>query len=416
MADIAVTVEDLGKRYRIGSAAASMMLRDQISAGVRRALHPNDRRSRDYVWALEDVSFEIRKGQTFGVIGANGAGKSTLLKIMSRITDPTTGFVDIDGSVGSLLEVGTGFHHELTGRENVYFSGAILGMRRSDIANKFDEIVAFAEVERFIDTPVKWYSSGMLVRLGFAVAAHLETDILLVDEVLSVGDAAFQRKCLGKAADVVQQGRTVCIVSHQLGLITSLCDEAILLTSGRVLAAGSPADVVNRYLRSIATGDADTTVATFERRRDLPAQIERAHLVGPPERGTRFDALDELALVIDYEIAEALEGVAVHFSLRRNGDVLFVSFDSDTQPSLLAARAPGRYRTAVRLPCPLKPGAYSVEMAISRLNVHDLDWHPDALTFDVEELTFDPHMRSYSSKQPGPMAVLLPWTIDTRTG
>jgi lipopolysaccharide transport system ATP-binding protein len=261
MGDIALRVEDLSKQYRIGSSReAYKTLRDTFTdvvvSSFRRAgklLHGRSGRAPELgetFWALKDVSFEIKRGEVVGIIGYNGAGKSTLLKILSRITEPTEGYADIYGRVGSLLEVGTGFHPELTGRENIYLNGAILGMKRVEITRKFDEIVAFAEIERFIDTPVKHYSSGMYMRLAFAVAAHLEPEILLVDEVLAVGDARFQKKCLNKMQDVGQQGRTVLFVSHNMPAITRLCERAILLEGGRVLQDGPSHQVVSTYLNS----------------------------------------------------------------------------------------------------------------------------------------------------------------------
>jgi len=254
MSELAVRVEGLGKEYRLGGPREPYStLRDRLNklASARfRALRGRGERSEQSppFWALKDVSFEVRPGEVVGIIGRNGAGKSTLLKILSRITEPTEGEVDINGRVGSLLEVGTGFHPELTGRENVYLNGAILGMRRSEIVRKFDEIVAFAEVEKFIDTPVKHYSSGMYMRLAFAVAAHLEPEILVVDEVLAVGDAEFQKKCLGKMGDVARGGRTVIFVSHNMGAVQSLCRSAIHLDAGQIVANGSTTEVVGRYL------------------------------------------------------------------------------------------------------------------------------------------------------------------------
>ncbi|HLZ98152.1 MAG TPA: ABC transporter ATP-binding protein, partial [Steroidobacteraceae bacterium] len=207
------------------------------------------------VWALRDLSFEVEPGEVLGIVGRNGAGKSTLLKVLSRITEPTTGRVELYGRVGSLLEVGTGFHPELTGRENIFLSGAILGMRRAEIVRKFDEMVAFAEVEKFIDTPVKHFSSGMYVRLAFAVAAHLEPEILLVDEVLAVGDAAFQKKCMGKMGDVARAGRTIIFVSHNMASIESLCNSCLLISSGRLEARGEPVQIVMRYMAPELGGD-----------------------------------------------------------------------------------------------------------------------------------------------------------------
>ena len=254
MSDVAIRVDGVGKQYRLGGVKERYStLGDQIRKWTSlRTILTRRRRSRDEknppFWALKDVSFEVKRGEVLGIIGRNGAGKSTLLKILSRITEPTEGAIDIHGRVGSLLEVGTGFHPELTGRENVYLNGAILGMRRTEIVRQFDEIVAFAEVEKFIDTPVKHYSSGMYTRLAFAVAAHLEPDILIVDEVLAVGDAQFQKKCLGKMGDVAKGGRTVLFVSHNMGAIQSLCTSAVLLHAGRLENIGKTATIVSAYL------------------------------------------------------------------------------------------------------------------------------------------------------------------------
>ncbi len=248
MSDIAVRVENLGKMYCIGRAQQRHdTLRDAIAAGLG-SLRPGSTSHEETIWALKDVSFEVRRGEVLGVIGRNGAGKSTLLKILSRITEPTTGRAEIHGRVGSLLEVGTGFHPELTGRENIYLNGAILGMRRTEIARGFDEIVAFAEIDKFLDTPVKHYSSGMYVRLAFAVAAHLDPEILLVDEVLAVGDARFQERCLGKMGQVAQAGRTVLFVSHNLASIQTLCPRVILLQGGCASDDGGADQVIANYL------------------------------------------------------------------------------------------------------------------------------------------------------------------------
>src|SRR4051794_31967620 len=243
MSDVAIRVDHLSKQYRIGGKQEQYKtLRDTISSAagkpvrmVRSRIGPSsERKSKAHItiWALKDVSLEVKRGEVVGIIGRNGAGKSTLLKVLSRITEPTEGYAEIHGRIGSLLEVGTGFHQELTGRENIYLNGAILGMSRADITRKFDEMVAFAEVDKFIDTPVKHYSSGMYLRLAFAVAAHLEPEILLVDEVLAVGDAAFQKKCLGKMGEVAQEGRTVVFVSHNMGAIRALCNRGVVLSNG----------------------------------------------------------------------------------------------------------------------------------------------------------------------------------------
>jgi lipopolysaccharide transport system ATP-binding protein len=261
-----IRVYNLSKRYRIGRVEQYRTLRDSIVRSVTapariartmingRARDAGAQESERHVWALRDVSFDVMPGEVLGLIGRNGAGKSTLLKLLSRITEPSSGRAEIYGRVGSLLEVGTGFHAELTGRENIYLSGAILGMRRAEIQRKFDEIVAFAEVDKFVDTPVKHYSSGMHVRLGFAVAAHLEPEILLVDEVLAVGDAAFQKKCMGKMGDVAREGRTIIFVSHNMASIESLCSSCLLISSGRLEAQGAPAQIAMRYMTSELRG------------------------------------------------------------------------------------------------------------------------------------------------------------------
>src|SRR5919205_1058095 len=279
MSDIAIRCEGLGKQYRIGQRESYRALRDSIADTARAPFRllrsafkgsEPDAAGSDAAGsfrALDDVSFEIKRGEVVGVIGRNGAGKSTLLKILSRITAPSEGEVDIRGRVGSLLEVGTGFHPELTGRENIYLNGAILGMRRAEIARKFDEMVAFAEVEKFIDTPVKRYSSGMYVRLAFAVAAHLEPEVLLVDEVLAVGDSRFQRKCIDKMQDVGKQGRTVLFVSHNMPAVTRLCPRTVLLEKGQVLRDDLSHKVVSAYL---AAGLGTATAREWPDRKEAP--------------------------------------------------------------------------------------------------------------------------------------------------
>jgi lipopolysaccharide transport system ATP-binding protein len=262
MTDAVIRVEGIGKRYRVGQRERYRALRDVLAGAFRR----NGKRApTDFIWAVRDVSFEVKQGEVVGLIGRNGAGKSTLLKLLARITRPTVGHAELHGRIGSLLEVGTGFHPELTGRENIFLSGAILGMSKQEILRKFDEIVAFAEVERFIDTPLKHYSSGMGMRLAFAVAAHLEPEILLVDEVLSVGDLAFQKKCLGKMGDVAKTGRTIIFVSHQMNQIRRLCQSVMWLDGGMIRQTGPTPLVLGEYERVMSSGD----VATVDRP-DLP--------------------------------------------------------------------------------------------------------------------------------------------------
>ncbi len=299
MSDIVIKAENLGKKYTIGHQAGNgryVALRDVLMQNARNLWHKTQDLARgkpiiigdetEEVWALRGVSFEVRRGEVVGIIGRNGAGKSTLLKVLSRITEPSAGRVTIKGRVASLLEVGTGFHPELTGRENIYLNGAILGMARAEIKRKFDEIVAFAEIEKFLDTPVKRYSSGMYVRLAFAVAAHLEPEILLVDEVLAVGDAAFQKKSLGKMGDVAKEGRTVLFVSHNMGAVRRLCRKAVLLKNGLLQEYGNVGSVINSYLNEYT--NASENVVFEEDDSDDPVLIKSASILNEKGESSRF--------------------------------------------------------------------------------------------------------------------------------
>jgi lipopolysaccharide transport system ATP-binding protein len=297
MGEVAIRVEKLSKQYYIGGPQKTYSrLGDQIidvlSSPFKRAGKLLSGQASgateldETIWALKDVSFEVGNGEVVGIIGRNGAGKSTLLKILSRITEPTEGYADLYGRVGSLLEVGTGFHPELTGRENVYMNGAILGMRKAEISSKFDEIVAFSEIEKFIDTPVKHYSSGMYVRLAFSVAAHLEPEILLVDEVLAVGDVSFQRKCLGKMDEVSQQGRTVLFVSHNMGLIQTLCQRGIYLENGKIARIGSIAETIEAYLQSLEQANFQNISDRVDRRGEGKIKLVGLEVTGKNGRST----------------------------------------------------------------------------------------------------------------------------------
>ena len=310
----AILVEKLSKRYRIGQRYSYGTLRDSLVGGVSRAgkrLRPGAGHSSQtaagadgspYIWALKDISFQVEPGEVVGIVGHNGAGKTTLLKVLSRVTDPTSGHGEVRGRIGSLLEVGTGFHQELTGRENVYLSGAILGMKRAEIDRKFDEIVRFAEYEKFIDTPVKRYSSGMQVRLGFSVAAHLDTEVLLVDEVLAVGDTAFQKKSMGKMREITREGRTVLVVSHNMASIQGICTRAFMLAHGRLVCDGDPHYVVGEYLKSMSAP---------------PAQ-DRSLATSPDGRATLLavDFLDERGRVIDRVVSGQTFAVRCTFATK----------------------------------------------------------------------------------------------------
>ena len=287
MADVVIRAEGLSKHYRLGRGPKYKNLRESLTGLARHPLRYLRRPTLEMIWALSDVSFSVGRGEVVGVIGHNGAGKSTLLKILSRITEPTAGRAEVTGRVGSLLEVGTGVHSELTGRENIYLNGAILGMRRAEIARKFDEIVAFAEIERFLDTQVKHYSSGMYLRLAFAVAAHMDPEIMLVDEVLAVGDAAFQKKCLGKMEQVAAAGRTVLFVSHNMASIVSLCGRAIRLGSGKLVDDGPAQEVVQRYLQSVATQEIVNLADRRDREGDGSARMT----------GVRIESLDRDSVI-----------------------------------------------------------------------------------------------------------------------
>jgi lipopolysaccharide transport system ATP-binding protein len=314
------------------------------------------------IWALNDVSLEIGEGERVGIIGANGAGKTTLLKILSRITEPTRGRVLVRGNVGSLLEVGIGFHPELTGRENVFLNGAILGMRRDEIGRRFDEIVAFAEVERFIDTPVKRFSSGMFVRLAFAVAAHLETDILLIDEVLAVGDAAFQRRCLGKMSQAASEGKTVLFVSHQLGLVRSLCDRAILIQDGRVAATGQTGSVIDRYLES-CTDPSESGEKSYVDAPDKAFQLMRSRLLDPKGRPvTVFSSEDPVALELHVRVRRRVPGLYGYMTISTTDGTTVLESDSyDCPPNNIDTLPGGDHVIRVEIPPrTLAPGAYLI--------------------------------------------------------
>ena len=347
-----IRAEGLAKKYVIGASRESYpTLRDALTSALRSPLRRLRRGAGgEEVWALKDVGFEVGPGEIVGLIGRNGAGKSTLLKLLSRITEPTRGRVELYGRVGSLLEVGTGFHPELSGRENVYLNGAILGMGKAEIDRKFDEIVAFAEIEKFIDTPVKRYSSGMYLRLGFAVAAHLEPEILIMDEVLAVGDMAFQQKCLDKMNDIRRQGRTIFFVSHNLPAITRLCKRAVLLERGCLVAEGQPQEVVNRYL-STSWGAGAERVWGDDAPGDAVAQLRRVRIAD--ERGETAAAVDvrrESRIEVTYDVLEEGHALVPVVELyNEEGTEVFSTHDTGAEWRR-RPRPRGRYTSAVRLP------------------------------------------------------------------
>ena len=403
-----IRVSRLGKQYQLGVRATHRTLREALADGARgmvRSLGGSGvRRQPERFWALNDVSFDVCHGDVVGIIGRNGSGKSTLLKILSRIVEPTAGCVDVEGRVGSLLEVGTGFHPDLTGRENVFLSGAILGMRRAEIARKFDEIVDFAEVERFIDTQVKHYSSGMYMRLAFSVAAHLEPDILVVDEVLAVGDAAFQRKCLGKMGTVARHGRTVLFVSHNMGAVVSLCSRALLLDAGRLMLDSDPITVAARYQASLAAAPTETTdLATAEHFGSGKARFVSLRFV--PERrdgstremmcpGSRLRI--ELGIVCHSSVDSANVGITIYDA----SGYRLVDANTAMQGRFVSMGPGDEARVSFTLDdLRLKPGTYLVGLWMGRGNVEDIDGILYAATLEVEP---DPQQLQHSEQFPGP--------------
>ena len=390
MSDIAIHVGDVSKHYRLGKGPQGRGdFRDAVSGAVQHVatrIRRAPRQDRDGdprdLWALQDVSFDVKRGEVVGLIGHNGAGKSTLLKILSRITDPTSGEAWFEGRLGSLLEVGTGFHPELSGRENIYLSGAILGMSRREIAAKLDEIVEFSEIGRFIDTPVKRYSSGMYVRLGFAVAAHLEPEILIVDEVLAVGDASFQRKCMAKMEAASQEGRTILFVSHNMGSIQSLCDRAVVLSQGRVIGCSEPEDAVTLYLKSVSQAADGDLAARTDRRGRGRTRIVRAAILTEGHEDAAGLLIHGKPARVTFDISDHAPHLACRFSIYSHLHGTICRFTT-------LAKAPGDRRAdGLRFTCdipdlPLVPGQYRINAAVLSGSVLE-DHLETALTFQVE--------------------------------
>ena len=423
MSDLAIRVENLGKRYRIGAAQARYKtlretLTDAAAAPLRRlrALARGQplEGARNTIWALRDLSFEIKRGEVVGIIGRNGAGKSTLLKILSRITEPTEGYAELRGRVGTLLEVGTGFHPELTGRENIYLNGAILGMKRTETERKFDEIVAFAEVERFIDTPVKHYSSGMYLRLAFAVAAHLDPEILVVDEVLAVGDAQFQKKCLGKIGDVSKEGRTVLFVSHNMAAVKTLCQRAILLEAGKQIMSGLSSDVVQSYL---AYGTQTAKEQVWNDLESAPGNenarmraIRIVNVLGqPPEQV----ALEESIVVeVDYQVLKPGSILNVSISLFDQNDIYILASPSLTDPNWSLRPHPvGYFRSRCVIQGNLlSPGIYSVTALLVESGKHIIAQQDKIVSVELVDIGSD--RSDYFGHWSGVVRPILEWRTE----
>lgn len=424
MSNTAIRVEGLGKQYRIGERSAGYRtLRETLAQSVRTpfrrlaAAFQGGRSSGEErtIWALRHVSFEVQQGEVLGIIGRNGAGKSTLLKLLSRITEPTEGVATIRGRVGSLLEVGTGFHPELTGRENIFLNGAILGMRRAEIQRRFDEIVDFAEVEKFIDTPVKRYSSGMYLRLAFAVAAHLEPEILLIDEVLAVGDAAFQQKCLGKMSDVAQQGRTVLFVSHNMSAILRLTEETIVLDQGDLVMRAASDQAVDFYMTS---GMAQTGERRWEgdERARFSAPFRPVALKVLNQKGEvveRVLAKEPFEVEFTYELEQDISSLRIGLYLyTARGEPVFTSFDTDdsAQYERMTIRKAGRYQSRCTIPAFwLNEGSFVLGVNASSFRVRSYFTDTHALTFGVEG-TGAPGSH-WPERRRGPLRPALDWVI-----
>jgi len=446
---IAIRVEALGKRYRIhhagkgavyqyrslrdvltGAAKAPIMVTRDWLRGVTSAKRGNPpmgsgaagsdpgelsttgtslKACDEDFWALKDVSFDIKRGEVVGVIGRNGAGKSTLLKILSRITEPTTGRVELFGRVGSLLEVGTGFHPELTGRENIFLNGAILGMKRAEILRKFDEIVAFSEIEKFLDTPVKHYSSGMYVRLAFAVAAHLEPEILIVDEVLAVGDAEFQKKCMGKMGEVAGEGRTVLFVSHNMGAVSRLCSRGIWLEKGEIRYLGDITQAIENYGQHGLTSKAEL-VLPIDTTKPMQFRVIRM-LDAQGKLSIELDRANSFSVQMDYEVRKINSGIQVGFMLdKADGTPVCHSGDSDSVQGGVIERNPGNYRATVEFPGGLlNAGNYQIRVCIARQGGSQVYDYREPFFFHLYDGGTFAALGAEGRQRPGVLAIPLVW-------
>ena len=405
-----IKAERVGKQYRLGADTAAYSTAREAVMDILKAPLRSLRRNGSVptIWALQDVTFEVQPGEIVGIIGRNGAGKSTLLKVLSRITEPTTGRVELYGRVASLLEVGTGFHPELTGRENIFLNGSILGMARKEIESKFDEIVAFAEIEKFIDTPVKRYSSGMYVRLAFAVAAHLQPEILLVDEVLAVGDMSFQKKCLGKMEEVATQGRTVLFVSHNMGSIGRLCRSGLLLDQGRVVFSGDITQTIGRYTQSSTSSNAEVS---YVRDQDKILQMLAAKLLDHSGKtATELDRNHPFSVSVDYQVRSRIEGAHLGVMLDRiDGTPVCYATDIDTAHEGIRDRKPGTYRAVVTFPgAILNAGVYQIRLGLARFGGDVYDYR-EPFVFHLEDRGTFAALGAQGQQRPGILTLPLEW-------
>jgi lipopolysaccharide transport system ATP-binding protein len=419
MSDVAVSVKDLGKKYRIRHQRREryVALRDVIADGFRNVLRgkaAGAAPATEDFWALKDVSFEVQRGEVIGIIGRNGAGKSTLLKVISRITEPNAGRIELTGRVASMLEVGTGFHPELTGRENIYLNGAILGMRRAEIKRRFDEIVAFAEVENFLDTPVKRFSSGMYVRLAFAVAAHLETEILIVDEVLAVGDAEFQKRCLGKMSQVAQGGRTVLFVSHNMGSIRRLTRRCILLDHGQVIVDAAVETAIDSYLKQAAEGiSGGIYLRKTPRPADRPFYVNRVTTRAEPkgDPASQFDCDHPIAICIEYTATRPVPGLYGYLQLQRlDGTVVYEGDSNDTGVNPFDRLPAGSGTAWITIPARIL-GAGTYQIFLSFASGFDPAGPEIDIPGVVGEFRLDDTSTRRGNRRNGFLSLKLPWQM-----
>ncbi|MCK9344981.1 MAG: polysaccharide ABC transporter ATP-binding protein [Candidatus Pacebacteria bacterium] len=417
MTDTIIEIKNIGKKYKITHERGRYVALRDVLAGVLKApfkflkykiKQVAGLEKQEDFWALKDLNLTIKKGEVVGIIGRNGAGKSTLLKILSQITPPTTGEIKIRGTVGSLLEVGTGFHPELTGRENIFLNGAILGMKRSEIARKFDEIVAFAEIEKFLDTPVKYYSSGMYVRLAFSVAAHMEPDILIVDEVLAVGDAEFQKKCMGKMQDITEKkGRTILFVSHNINAIQQLCNKSILLEKGNIVMFDTTDKVVDHYLNDTKGLNA---VSEFNTNHGKDVQVSKITILNKNNTpAARIPISEDFSIKLNLEVNNDVTGVIITLQFSYQGEVVLISSISD-QAEKLSDFKKGDYEVIVSVPKFLfNVGHYHFDVTVDKVFVERLDIR-QYIGFEIQDIN-NPKTAAYNGQNLGVMASILDYKV-----
>ena len=417
-----IKVENLTKQYRLGTVGTGHLYDDVTrwwyklrgkEDPFKKVGEINDRSKvgkTNYVLALKDINFEVRQGELIGLIGKNGSGKSTLLKLLSKVTGPSSGTIKLKGNVASMLEVGTGFHPELSGRENIFLNGTIMGMTKREVKSKFDEIVEFAGIARYVETPVKRYSSGMTVRLAFAIAAHLEPEILLVDEVLAVGDAEFQNKCIGKMGEVSKTGRTIVFVSHNLGSIKKLCTSGIVLDNGEMKYMGSVEKSVDAYLESLpAMHNEEDAHKTFPL---VPEKLFQFLEIGIEDvyRNSKghFKYGENIFIHLRYLINDECRNFSVKITVARNGEIVFSSFDTDNDENMYAKRMAGEYVVKLKMPPYLKAGLYTVSIAFIELGVEKED-KTDVVSFILDDSDTDTTMKSYHLELSGMIKPKIDW-------